>query len=97
MVAGSAAWDGIKFLYHLIKLDAQGAREIGEEPKLTLNQGIYRHPDGSSFLWQTFYGAPDKVIDRAESAIRDYLSATQLSEDQAVEHSEDTDDEDTDN
>jgi hypothetical protein len=96
-VAGSAAWDGIKFLYHLIKLDAQGAREIGEEPKLTLNQGIYRHPDGSSFLWQTFYGAPDKVIDRAESAIRDYLSATQLSEDQAVEHSEDTDDEDTDN
>lgn len=90
-LAGSAAWDAVKFLYHLIKLQAEGAREIGEEPKLTLTQGIYRHPDGSSFLWQTFYGAPDRVIDRAESAVRDYLSATRVSEDQEVESSEDTD------
>ena len=43
-VAGSAAWDGIKFLYHLIKLQAEGARETGEEPKLTLTQGIYHAP-----------------------------------------------------
>jgi hypothetical protein len=90
-VASSAAWDGIKFLYHLIKLQAEGATETDEEPKLTLTQGIYRHPDGSSFLWQTFYGTPDKVIDRAESTVRDYLSATQVSEDKAVESNKETD------
>lgn len=90
-VAGGAGWDGIKYLYHLIKLQGEGAREVGEEPQLTLNQGIYRHPDGSSFLWQRFSGAPEMVIARAESAVRDYLSATQVSEDQEVESSEDTD------
>jgi hypothetical protein len=96
-VAGSAAWDGIKFLYHLIKLQADGAREVGEEPQLTLNQGIFRYPDGSSFLWQTFSGESDNVIARAEAAVRDYLSATEVSEDQEVDPSEDTDNEDTDN
>jgi hypothetical protein len=93
-VAGSAAWDGIKFLYHLIKLQAEGARETGVEPQLTLNQGIFRYPDGSSFLWQTFSGEYESVIGAAQSAVRDYLSETQASEDQAVESGED---EDTDN
>jgi hypothetical protein len=90
-VAGSAAWDSVKFLYHVIKLRVQGAKEIGAEPQLTLTQGIFRYPDGSSFLWQRFSGESESVINLAESAVRDYMSATTVSEDQAVEPSEGAD------
>jgi hypothetical protein len=90
-VAGSAAWDSVKFLFHVIKLRVQGARETGAEPQLTLTQGIFRYPDGSSYLWQRFSGPPESVIDLAESAVRDYMSATPVSEHQAVESSEGTD------
>jgi hypothetical protein len=90
-VTGSAAWDTLKFLYYVIRLRAQGVRETGEEPQLTLNQGVFKYPDGSSFLWQKFSGAPESVIDAAESAVREYMSATAVSQDQAVESSEDTD------
>jgi hypothetical protein len=90
-VAGSAAWDSVKFLYHLIKLRVQGAREAGADPQVTLTQGIFRYPDGSSFLWQKFSGESDNVIELAQSAVRDYMSATTVNESQAVESSEGTD------
>jgi hypothetical protein len=75
----------------VIKLRVQGAKETGAEPQLTLTQGIFRYPDGSSFLWQRFSGEYESVINLAESAVRDYMSATTVSEDQAVESSEGTD------
>jgi hypothetical protein len=90
-VMGSAAWDTIKFMYYMIKLRAQGVRETGEKPQLTLNQGVFKYPDGSSFLWQKFSGAPESVIDAAESAVREYMSANAIGQDQVVESSEDTD------
>lgn len=89
-VAGSAGWDGLKYLFHIIKLRAQGARETGAEPQLTLTQGIFSYPDGSSCLWQKFSGSPEQVVDLAESAVRDYISAIPGSEQRAVESSEDT-------
>jgi hypothetical protein len=89
-VAGGAGWDGLKYLFHIIKLRVQGVRDTGAEPQLTLTQGIFRYPDGSSYLWQEFSGSPEQVINLAESAVRDYISAIPASEHQVAESSEDT-------
>lgn len=89
-VTGSAAWDSLKFLFHIIKLRVQGERENGAEPKLILRQGIFTYPDGSSYLWQNFSGPPESVLDLAESAVRDYMSATAVSEHRPVEFCEET-------
>jgi len=46
----------------------------GPEPQLTLVQGIYRYPDGSSYMWQKYSGSPDRVLELAESAVQRYMS-----------------------
>jgi hypothetical protein len=84
-VASNAAWDSFKLLLHLIRLRVKGIRETGAEPQLTLSQGIFRYPDGSSYLWQKFSGPPESVTDAAESAVRDYMSANPGSELREVE------------
>jgi hypothetical protein len=89
-VAGSATWDSFKFLLHVIKVRVRGIRDSGAEPRLTLAQGIFRYPDGSSYLWQKFSGAPEHVVNLAESALRDYMTANDASEHRAVESGEDT-------
>jgi hypothetical protein len=84
-VASNAAWDSFKLMLHIIQLRIQGARESGAEPKLTLTQGIFRYPDGSSYLWQKFSGSPEHVIELAGSTAREYMSANPANESRAVE------------
>ncbi len=74
-VASNASWDSFKFLLHTIRLRVQGVRQTGAEPQVTLTQGIFRHPDGSSYLWQQFSGTPERVLELAESAVKAYVSA----------------------
>jgi hypothetical protein len=76
-IASNAAWDSFKFLLHMIRLRAQRLRQAGEEPQLTLSQGIFRYPNGSSYLWQRFSGSAEQVLDLAESAVREYMSANE--------------------
>jgi hypothetical protein len=76
-IASSAAWDSFKFLLHMIRLRVQGLRQAGVEPQLTLSQGIFRYPDGSSYFWQRFSGSAEQVLDLAESAMREYISANE--------------------
>jgi hypothetical protein len=90
-VASNAAWDSFKMLLHLIRLRVKGIRETGAEPHLTLSQGIFRYSDGCSYLWQKFSGSPESVIDAAESAVRDYMSAHPGSEHREVESTPETD------
>ncbi len=76
-IASNAAWDSFKFLLHIIRLRVQGLRQAGVEPQLTLSQGIFRYPDGSSYLWQRFSGSAEQVLDLAESTVREYMSANE--------------------
>jgi hypothetical protein len=87
-VASNAAWDSFKLLLHMISIRVRAARESGTEPQLTLSQGIFRYPDGSSYLWQKFSGSPEQVIDLAESAVREYMSANPVNEPRAVKPSD---------
>jgi len=89
-VASSAAWDSLKLLFHMIRLRVREVRDTGTEPQLILTQGVFTYPDGSSYLWQKFSGPSERVIDLAESAVRDYISAHPGSDSPAVESNPET-------